>query len=167
MQFLEWNCKNADYDITEVYSLGWNQKYHSIGSDNVLAPYRRQAIIWSNDGQVCWRIYASLGLYGLKLHYFAICCTRHDKRTKIAHGLMVDDTFSGGNEFVIAQTHVKNELIFIFNDGFSGQFCRAGDKAFSEPMVATITSLSHNESVCFADCDNLRRTIFTTNYLIG
>ena len=39
-----------------------NWQYGSIGSDDGLAPTRRQAIIWTNDGQVWWRIYASLGL---------------------------------------------------------------------------------------------------------
>ena len=33
-----------------------------IGSDNGLAPARRQAIIWTNGGLLCWHIYASLGL---------------------------------------------------------------------------------------------------------
>ena len=37
-----------------------------IGSDNGLAPSRWQAIIWTNDGIVYWRIYASLGLNELK-----------------------------------------------------------------------------------------------------
>ena len=32
---------------------------------NGLVPNRRQAIIWTNDGLVCWRIYASLRLYEL------------------------------------------------------------------------------------------------------
>ena len=34
----------------------------SIGSDNGLAPNRRQAIIWTNGDLDYWRIYASLGL---------------------------------------------------------------------------------------------------------
>ena len=33
------------------------------GSDNGLAPKRRQIIIWSNDCLVSWRIYASLNLW--------------------------------------------------------------------------------------------------------
>ena len=33
-----------------------------LGSDNGLAPNRRQAIIWTNDGVVWWRIYAFIGL---------------------------------------------------------------------------------------------------------
>ena len=33
----------------------------SIGSGNGLAPNRRQAIAWTNDNQVLWRIYAALG----------------------------------------------------------------------------------------------------------
>ena len=33
-----------------------------IGSDNGLSLNRRQAIIWTNDGKVYWRIYASHGL---------------------------------------------------------------------------------------------------------
>ena len=36
-------------------------KYASIGSDNGLAPTRRQAIIWTNVNPVQWRIYALLG----------------------------------------------------------------------------------------------------------
>ena len=43
-------------------SFGSNLQYVIIGSDNGLAPNRRQAIIWTNDGLVYWRIYASVGL---------------------------------------------------------------------------------------------------------
>ena len=46
MQFLEWRYIN----FTEVCPQGSNQQYSSIGSDNVLAPARRQGIIWTNDG---------------------------------------------------------------------------------------------------------------------
>ena len=31
------------------------------GSDNDLAPNRRQAIIWTNTNPILWRIYAALG----------------------------------------------------------------------------------------------------------
>ena len=34
----------------EVCSLVWNWQYPNIGSDNGLAPTKRQAIIWTNDG---------------------------------------------------------------------------------------------------------------------
>ena len=47
------------------YLPGSNWQYTSVGSDNDLAPTRRQAIIWTNDGQVSWRIYATLGLNAL------------------------------------------------------------------------------------------------------
>ena len=36
--------------------------YTSIGSDDGLAPKRRQAIIWTKDGLVCLHIYAAFGL---------------------------------------------------------------------------------------------------------
>ena len=39
-------------------------KFHRsffIGSDNGMAPTRRQAIIWTNAGPIQWRIYAALG----------------------------------------------------------------------------------------------------------
>ena len=49
----------------EVYSQGSNWQYSSIGSGNGLAPSRRQAIIWTDDGIVYWRIYASLSLNDL------------------------------------------------------------------------------------------------------
>ena len=41
---------------------GSNEHYASIGSDNGLVPNRRQAIIWTNDGLVYWRICVSIGL---------------------------------------------------------------------------------------------------------
>ena len=60
--FLEWQYMNVGESFTEVYSLGSNLQYGSIGSDNGLAPNRRQAIIWTNVGMLYRRIYASLGL---------------------------------------------------------------------------------------------------------
>ena len=42
-------------------SLRSNWQYVSIGSDNGLAPFRRQAIIWTNADLVHWRIHAALG----------------------------------------------------------------------------------------------------------
>ena len=41
---------NFDSDFTEIYSQESNQQYFSIGLDNGLAPARRQASIWTNDG---------------------------------------------------------------------------------------------------------------------
>ena len=46
---------------------GFNYQYTSIDSDGGLAPIKRQAVIWTNDGLVYWRKYASLGLNKLKL----------------------------------------------------------------------------------------------------
>ena len=37
-------------NFTEVCSQGSNEQYSSTGSDNGLAPTRRQAIIGTNDG---------------------------------------------------------------------------------------------------------------------
>ena len=37
-------------------------KFSSIGSDNGLAPPKRQVIIWTNDELFYWRLYAALGL---------------------------------------------------------------------------------------------------------
>ena len=42
--------------------LGLSQQWSNIGSDNALAPMRRLAIMWANDGLAYWRICASLGL---------------------------------------------------------------------------------------------------------
>ena len=50
MDFLEWNCLNSDLNFTEVCFQGSNKQYSSNGSDYGLAPSRRQAIIWTNDG---------------------------------------------------------------------------------------------------------------------
>ena len=50
MQFLEWKCVNFNKDFIEICFLGSNQQYLIIGSDNGLAPARRQAIVWTNNG---------------------------------------------------------------------------------------------------------------------
>ena len=47
-------------------SLGSNWQYGRIGSDNGLAPTRRQAIIWTNGVLGSRRIYVALGLNELK-----------------------------------------------------------------------------------------------------
>ena len=41
--------------------LGPNRQYVTIGSDNGLAPSRRQAIIWTSADSVHWRIIVALG----------------------------------------------------------------------------------------------------------
>ena len=56
----------------KLYDFDWNllefvpwcpiNTIHIIGSDNGLAPTKRQAIIWTNDGLVWWGIYAFLSL---------------------------------------------------------------------------------------------------------
>ena len=58
VHFLEWKLLNFKWNFTETFSLGSNWQYGSIGSDNGLAPNRRQTIIWSNVGMLHWRIYA-------------------------------------------------------------------------------------------------------------
>ena len=49
-------------DIFKCIFLNENDKIPtSIGSGNGLAPNKRQAITWTNDYRVHWRIYAALG----------------------------------------------------------------------------------------------------------
>ena len=42
-------------NLIEVHCTGSNSQLVSIGWDNGLAPVRRQAIIWTNDGSVDWQ----------------------------------------------------------------------------------------------------------------
>ena len=56
---------NFRSNLTEIYSLGSNWEYGSIGSDNGLVPNRHQAIIWSSAGMLYWCIYVSLGSHEL------------------------------------------------------------------------------------------------------
>ena len=42
------------------FSYGSNRQYLIIGLDNDLLLDRTQAIIWTNDGQIHWRIYVAL-----------------------------------------------------------------------------------------------------------
>ena len=52
---------NFAQDLTEICSQGSkNLQYCSTGSDNGLAPTRRQDIIWTNADLVYLRMYASL-----------------------------------------------------------------------------------------------------------
>ena len=52
MYFLYWKFLYFDENFNEMRSPWSNQQYSIIGSDNGLAPVRRQAIIWTNDGLV-------------------------------------------------------------------------------------------------------------------
>ena len=45
-----------------IYSQMPNEQKSIIDSEIGLAPTRRKAIIWTNDGLVYWHIYAPLGL---------------------------------------------------------------------------------------------------------
>ena len=56
MRFLEWILFYFGSNFAEICSHWYNQQFSSIGSDNGLAPNRRQAIIWTNDGLVYRRI---------------------------------------------------------------------------------------------------------------
>ena len=47
--------------------LGINLQYSRIGPHNGLAPPRRPAVIWTNHGQLYWRIDASFGLNDLNV----------------------------------------------------------------------------------------------------
>ena len=62
VHFLEWKLLNFKWNFTEACSLGSNWQYGSIGSENGLAPNRRQTIIWSNFGMLHWHIYAHSAL---------------------------------------------------------------------------------------------------------
>ena len=48
--FLNENVRLSIKKITDYSSLGTDWSWIIIGSDNALAPTRRQAIIWINDG---------------------------------------------------------------------------------------------------------------------
>ena len=61
MHFHEWKVLYFDSNFTEVCSQESNEQYSSIGLDNGLAPIRLQAIIWTNEDPVHWRLYAALG----------------------------------------------------------------------------------------------------------
>ena len=70
MHFVEWKWENSDSSFTETCSQESNWQYTSISSANGLAPNGWQAITWTNDDPVHWRIYAALGgdeLTGLSL----------------------------------------------------------------------------------------------------
>ena len=66
MHFLEWKLLYFESDFTEVCSLRSNWQLISIGTGNGLASNRWQAIIWTNDGLVYWRISASVLLDDLR-----------------------------------------------------------------------------------------------------
>ena len=51
----------------------------TIGSRNNSVPYKRQAISWTNNNQVHWRMYGSCGFIGLmqgKYQYIAGTCSK-------------------------------------------------------------------------------------------
>ena len=67
IHFIEWKCMNFRLKFQWNLFLRFELIIFSNGSDNCLAPSRRQAIIWTNDGIVYWRIFTSLGLNELTI----------------------------------------------------------------------------------------------------
>ena len=61
--------KTFKWNVTEICPPVFDWWYSSIGSDNGLAPNKRQAIIWTNDGRFYWRMHASLSLNELIHQY--------------------------------------------------------------------------------------------------
>ena len=61
MHFLKWNYFHFKLNFIEICSLGSNWQYVGIGSENGVAPSRRQVIIWTNVDPVHQRISAALG----------------------------------------------------------------------------------------------------------
>ena len=61
MHFLEWKWSNSASKFTETCSRVSNWQKIIIGSGKGLAPNRRQAITWTNDDPVHWRIYSVHG----------------------------------------------------------------------------------------------------------
>ena len=59
MHLFKWKLLNFEWYFIEMCSLGSTWQYIIIGSDNGLAPNRRQAIIWTNDSLVNWHICAT------------------------------------------------------------------------------------------------------------
>ena len=95
MYFHQCKCLNFDKEFTEVSSQGSSWQYSSIGSENCLAPNRRQAIIWTNDVLGCRRIYASFGLHVLisrrqHFKYSKTCCLRTSSKFNRSSSQFVD-----------------------------------------------------------------------------
>ena len=61
----ECNLLYFDANFIDICSKRSNKKNTSLVSDNVLAPNRRQAIVWANDSIAYGRIYALFGLTDL------------------------------------------------------------------------------------------------------
>ena len=55
-------CDVITLNLVNPFRVKQNGRRFVIGSDNGLAPDRLNAIIWTNDDLVFWRIYASLSL---------------------------------------------------------------------------------------------------------
>ena len=58
--FLEWKWQNSNSNFIEICFHESNWQYAIFSSGNGLAPNKRQAITWTHDGPVHWRIYAAL-----------------------------------------------------------------------------------------------------------
>ena len=65
-------------------------QYSGIGSDNGLAPNRRQATIWTNDVLGYWRIYALLGLN--ELSYITLPQIKKIQNSKSFYWLTIHGT---------------------------------------------------------------------------
>ena len=104
--FFEWKCVNFDLDFTEVYFQGSIQQYSIIGSDSGLAPNRRQAIIWTNDGLLLTQIYVPLGLNELSWNTYtsSLSCWCYDMEKYSAFLALYEENPLVTNGFFLHRT---------------------------------------------------------------
>ena len=79
INFLALKLLYLDPNLSDISSRFCKRQYASNGSDNGLAPSRRQAIIWINDVIFHWRIHGSHGLdHSIYEFYILLCvCIRY------------------------------------------------------------------------------------------
>ena len=107
-----------------MYSLWSNWQYGNIGSDNGLAPNRRQAKLWSVVGMFYWRIYASFGLNALTWYYTQYCSARERRSLSSSWALLVK--------------LLSSESDWTFNIGSANGLVPWGNKPLSEPVLTHI-----------------------------
>ena len=122
-----------NWNFSEICSQQWNWQWASTGSENSLAPNRRQAIITTNGGPIHWRIPASLGLNRLR-H-----CTLLSDVDVLSYGSHKLELKFQTNLQKHSMKHVS-----IYRMLFTILFCNSGESSFG----LNITDFSHKMTFC-------------------
>ena len=118
---------------------------------------RRKSIIWTNDGLVCWRLYASLGLIEIIIDVYICFVTGKITKQKHLSIQMRNELFKCGMQFVAEYTNIQT----IYSHCIGKRYIRGNNNFFFNINLAINNWFFFNLDLSSVLCK------YDRNYIIG